>query len=868
MYAVSNAYKAAVAAANINSDIVCEIDGTEYGSEYILGGSFTITNQCTDVQDITLGAVYVGQFSATFQIPETSIARTSWRGRTIVATYKLWTGSEYEDLPLGVFNVTEVTYTTQGTKVIAYDNMTKFDRNCNYASTGGKAFDLLSIACSACGMVMATTQAQIEAMPNGQRVFGYYKDGDVKTWRDFLRYITSILGAFATINRAGQLEVRRLGTTAVDSIGTGRREYSASFSDYATHYTGIAYTIIDTNEYVRVAATTDDGTTIDLGSNPFLQTSAVVTEAAVADLLTAVGAFEYTPFTAAVVGNPAYDLGDCLTFTGGRAGTTSTACVMKYTFNNHRKFTMNGYGANPAIAEKTQERLQGESSTKAAINSMSKKIIEANRYGVVFLLPTIKQDDYPNAEISPPPIPISEEEDGTLGRNILQWDIEVTQEKAPAAVHALIETNIDTIFEEDEYRDCDIEIEVRMDGAPGLIEKHVETFGDGKAVIKIDTIRKYFETGEHSIWVLLRPTGGNLYPSFNVKSAYLETRARVHVAKSWSKSYFWRDKALSNCEVSNINVYVSGSSIGALSEHFLTGEVLWVHSAIDSGGRLWRINKNTKEKWVYAGGIDFWSDLASSRLRHYQIQQDSGESVFATKIYKSGGTASCYFISRDGSGTVKMYIWNEDHQQWEYLSNGTATTYSDVSGISGNGKWSDEYIGTAAQAQLLTKEYLETHNYIYKLEDLADDGIAVESVFAVGEFAMMEFLGTDENAPGTAGNPYPNRYLLSYNGSGVTKTYIPVSRDTFGWQTISAVGKLFQSGTNDPLVGVGAGAVVDGQMVEVVATSTATSWTRITADISELPYIDYIILYGKDGAQGLREISVFKKEIPEDEEEY
>lgn len=855
MYAVSNAYKAASAAADIINDIVCEIDGTEYGSEYIFAGSFTITNQCTGTDDISLGSVYVGQLTATFQIPETSIARASWQGRTITATYKLWTGSEYEELPLGIFRVSEVTYTTQGTKVVAYDDMTKFDRSCAYASTGGKAFDLLSIACSACGMTMATTRAQIEAMPNGQRVFGYYKDGDVKTWRDFLHYITAVLCAFATINRAGQLEIRQFGATAVDSIGTGRREYSASFSDYATHYTGIAYTIIDTSEYVRVAATTDDGTTIDLGSNPFLQTSAAITEAAVADLLTAVGTLEYTPFTAAVAGNPAYDLGDCLTFAGGRAGTASTACIMKYTYASHRRFTMNGYGANPAIAEDAQERKKRESSTRAAVNSMSKKIIEANRYGVVFLLPT---EQYPLPTDTPPGLPIG---DGDSAE-VLRWEFEVTQEKAPAAVHAIIETHVETLDENDTYTDCSVNIEVRGDGA--LIATWDEVYGDGEHLIETDVIKKYFETGDHVITVKITPNGGNLNPALKVKSAYLETRARVHVAKSWSKSYFWRDTALSNCEVSNINTYVNGSTqagINALSEHFLTGEVLWLNSGVDNGGRLWRINKNTKALWTGA------SFTYTHDGHQYQLRQDSGQTVFMTKIHLGDGTSN-RFVSAGGAGAVKLYIWSESAHDWQYISNSTATTYREVESINGGGEWRSGFDGTGATCEIVTNAYLEDHECVYKLDDLADDGIAVESKFALGEFALREFFGTDENDPGTAINPYPNRYLLSYNGSGVTKTYIPVSRDTFGWQTISAAGKLFQSGTSDPLVGIGAGAVVDGQMVEVVATSTSTSWADITADISELPYIDYIILYGKDGAQGLREIHVSKTEIPEDEEEW
>ena len=557
---------------------------------------------------------------------------------------------------------------------------------------------------------------------------------------------------------------------------------------------------------------------------------------------------------------PIHDLGDCLTFSGG-IGDTELHTLNYISWTYHKSMTLTGYGKNPAFAQASTAKAQERANVQGAITSLTNKIEYAYRYGVVFLLPTRKQDDYPDLEMFPPPIPISEEEDGLGGRNILQWDFEVTQEKAPAAVHALIETDIDTIFENGEYRDCDIEIEVRMDDSPMLIESHVETFGDGKAIIKIDTLHKYFETGEHSIWVILRPAGGNLYPSFSIKSAYLETRARVKVAKLWSKSYFWRDTTIRNCEVSNINVYVSGSSIGALSEHFLTGEVLWVNSGIGDGGRLWRINKNTRALWAGANFTYTYNN------HQYQLRQDSGQTVFMTLIYAAGGT-SIRFISKGGEGVVKMYHWSNDRQQWEYMSNGTATTYQEVEGINGDGEWRSGFDGTSATVEIVTKDYLADHEDYYDINDSRLSDIAIEGEAYLAEFAMNEFLGTDENDPGTPINPWPNRYLLSYNGSGVTKTYIPVSRDTFGWQTISAAGKLFQSGTNDPLVGIGAGAVVDGQMVEVVATSTATSWTRITADISELPYIDYIILYGKDGAQGLREISVSKTEIPEDEEEW
>lgn len=347
-----------------------------------------------------------------------------------------------------------------------------------------------------------------------------------------------------------------------------------------------------------------------------------------------------------------------------------------------------------------------------------------------------------------------------------------------------------------------------------------------------------------------------------IKSAYLETRARVLGMWEDGIAFFWRDTALSDCEVSNINVYVSGSSIGALSEHFLTGEVLWVNSGIGNGARLWRINKNTRALWAGANFTYTYND------HQYQLRQDSGQTVFMTLIHMAGGTG-IRFLSNDGEGAVKMYHWNTTSEQWEYLSNGTATTYREFEGINGEGKWRNGFDGTSATVEVVTKDYLEDHEDYYDMNDTRLSDIAIEGEAYLAEFAMNEFLGTDENDPGTPFDPWPNRYLLSYNGAGVTKMYIPITRDlTKKWQTLGAAGKMFQKGTNNPAVGIGAGAVVDGQMVEVMATTDATDWTELHADVTSLPYIDYIILYGSDGAQALREIYLYLREYEEGEEEY
>lgn len=848
MYAVSEAYKAAIAAPDITSDIVCDIDGTDYGSEYILAGAFSITNQCTDTQDISLGSVYVGQLSATFLIPETAIGRNTWQGRTITPTYKLWTGSDWESLPLGIFVVAEVTHTTQGTKVVAYDYMRNFDRKCTRTS-GGYPYDLLTAACTACGMTMATTQAQIEAMPNGARSFNYYQDGDVKTWRDLIYYIGQLLCAFATINRAGELEIRQFSTTAVDSIGTSRREYSASFSDYNTKYTAVTYMEIEAQEEHTYTATVDDGAEINLGSNPLLQSGGAA--AACEELVTAVGALAFTPFTAAVAGNPAFDLGDVLTFTGGRAGTTATACIMKYTFTNHRKYQMNGYGANPAIARAASKAKQSASNTTAAIRSLSKRIGDSGKYGVVFLAPTV-----PDIEDIPKNLdPI---DDGEAGE-VAYFRFVVTQEKAPVAVHAVVEIDAETTAENDIYGDCLATITVSSD--IGVLGTQTEAFGDGLHVLNVDTIKKYFEDGEHDINIELALAGG--YAAVNklkLRTAYLETRARMYKQETLTiyEGFVSGAMELSNCLVTDLNGCVdcganSQSGINFYSEYFLTGQALAYRTA--PNGNLWRINQNfADEKWRSLP-ISFTIRVGETDVP-FVCEQVSGAPIYATVRQDLGEGRQLVIASHYGTGDSQIRRTDTDvvisHGDTVLTAEGLiGTTYYNTSPY--------DYPG----GENAIKEALVASDHIYDVTEA--DPVQMEG-WKTREFALNDFGGLDENERDHLGR-YPNRVLLNYKTSeGVSYMYIPIAR-AVGWQRIIAKVKLYQTveGSNYNLVGIGAGAVVEGQMVEVLETTDSESWTTISADISDLPYVDYIILYGRDGAQGIRSVWLWKEDGTEEE---
>ena len=117
-------------------------------------------------------------------------------------------------------------------------------------------YNIISQLCTDSGVTLGMTQAQIEALPNGDRtgINIYGSKGkkaefanDITTNRDLLFWIAQTLGCFATMNRAGQLEFRPYTQNVVDVISNNHRIEGATFADYVTHYIGIYVENLDDN---------------------------------------------------------------------------------------------------------------------------------------------------------------------------------------------------------------------------------------------------------------------------------------------------------------------------------------------------------------------------------------------------------------------------------------------------------------------------------------------------------------------------------------------------------------------------------------------------------------------------------------------
>lgn len=326
----------------------------------ILSGSFTITNQCSEQNDVKIGSVYIGELKCTFkpdlQVPDWTNAQI------IVSEGLLIDGTAWEDVPLGVYTVSEANDTEYGVDITAYDNMARFNRSCSVDITIGTPYELLTLACTTCEAELGMTQAEVDALPNGTESLSLYTENDIETWQDFVFWVAQATGTIATMDREGKLVLRSYTQNVVDTLTNHNRFTGSKFSKFETRYSGLSCVNMadDTTSYY--GSDPDNYLTYNLGSNPFLQYGVdSYKEQIRRAVLTALLQIVYVPFETSCLCGAMYDLGDIIRCTDGIApGKLGCVMMYDYTFNGGYKIT--GFGSDPALAtakSKTDKNLEG-----------------------------------------------------------------------------------------------------------------------------------------------------------------------------------------------------------------------------------------------------------------------------------------------------------------------------------------------------------------------------------------------------------------------------------------------------------------------------------------------------------------------------
>lgn len=344
----------------------------EFNNGDIVKGSGYISSQCCGSSEIEIGTVYAAEMGITLY---SGIDRYTLEDARIELFYHLRVaGGTFEQVPMGVFEVSEANRTLHCLEIKAYDYMLRFEKNFNGFETVGNAYAFLALCCKACDVELSQTQAEIEAMSNGSELLSVYTENDIETYRDVLYYVGQVLGGFFCINREGKLELRKYGNEPVVTVSS-RQRFSSSFSDFITRYTAISSTNIRTQVAEYYALEQDDGLTMNLGINPLLQfgleeTRKTLLEHILADL----SVIRYVPFDSDTIGNPALDLGDVLVFSGGHADENQLACVTGFQIKINGRHSLKCVGKNPRLA---QAKSKNDKNISGLLNQ-----IEAGKIGI------------------------------------------------------------------------------------------------------------------------------------------------------------------------------------------------------------------------------------------------------------------------------------------------------------------------------------------------------------------------------------------------------------------------------------------------------------------------------------------------------
>lgn len=344
----------------------------EFGYTDIVKGSGYISRQCCGSTEIELGTVYSAELGITLF---TQIDRYTLEDAKVELSYHLLLpDGTYEEVPMGIFEVSEANRTVRCLELKAYDYMLRFEKDFNGFETVGKAYDFMELCGKACSVELAQEREEIETMPNGSEYLSIYADNDIETYRDVLYYVGQVLGGFFCINRAGRLELRKYGSDPVMEFGNKHR-FSSSFSDFITRYTAVSSTNKKTEMAEYYALEVDDGLTMNLGVNPLLQFGVDETRRQLCtNILNDLSVVNYVPFDSETIGNPALELGDVLRFSGGQADEGKISAVTSMQIRIGGRHTLKGVGKNPRLA---QAKSKNDKNISGLLNQ-----IEAGKIGI------------------------------------------------------------------------------------------------------------------------------------------------------------------------------------------------------------------------------------------------------------------------------------------------------------------------------------------------------------------------------------------------------------------------------------------------------------------------------------------------------
>ncbi len=315
MYPTTGAYKTAITQNIRNVRITGSItlkDSTviNISDEDIVQGSLYVSEQAVSGEDIEVGNVYASEMGLSLSIPLAN--PYSLDGARILLHFGIDVSNDgsglWETVPLGYFYVTEIERKARYVKLTALDGMLLFDVPCGEPGPSTPR-NLVVYACTVAGVTLGTSIAEIDTLANATTLLATPDVTKIKTCRDLLMWACQLMGAFARMDRSGQLEIVPIAARASAKAITKGERFSSDVSDFAVKVTKVSMQVGE-QEYSRGT----EGMTMLLEENPLiLGMDETQINAVLDNLLAQVTRAIYVPVNVNFIGDPAIQAGDYVT---------------------------------------------------------------------------------------------------------------------------------------------------------------------------------------------------------------------------------------------------------------------------------------------------------------------------------------------------------------------------------------------------------------------------------------------------------------------------------------------------------------------------------------------------------------------------
>jgi hypothetical protein len=346
MFATSDKYKEVIrnTSEQYLMGVITTSDGTtvEINDSVISNGSVSISKQSMTGQELSFGGAILGELDISIR---TDVSRYLMYGATIDLWCRVVVDGNSEYIPMGVWVIAEAERDKKALKMVAYDNLIKFNKKYDLALEG-TPYELMSAFAAECGCELAEDIEYYLSLTNGNEYISVNQDTGCGTFRDAASVVAQMCGCFVESDRYGKISMRRFHTEPDFSLTKSQR-YSSVISDFICHYIEVEITsragnIVSINEEfdVGMKMQLDDAPAWDYGLEEILQQRAD-------NLRTALEQIYYTPCEVSIPSDPAIDCGDMVTLHTDDGDVNSL--ITSYVWTYHGVMNLTSSGVNPYL---------------------------------------------------------------------------------------------------------------------------------------------------------------------------------------------------------------------------------------------------------------------------------------------------------------------------------------------------------------------------------------------------------------------------------------------------------------------------------------------------------------------------------------